>query len=315
MKRKGELYHVMNPHRTKIAWGAFYAALVFGLLGGLYFVANHIQTHSVPTGNIVLSTPYSKYLLGEPVSFTVTNKYNSTVYVTNECPAEPVAVYRQNGNSWVRVHDTAAATDCPDEDRQVGIPASSTVTLSLAPWHHLFDQAGNYRLVAILDGYNSLPYVDLTVAPQPVIALAPKTDDAPSVSASKTTNKSSAATAQSDSESEPNSATPAQTPAPAPQPPAPPAAKTVTVNVTSSGNYDLTSISLNVGDSIKFVYTPPIAGEVRTHFATIAPTTTTLSSVTLDSEFTTRTKTFSVTGKWSFKAADHSGGTGTITVQ
>jgi cysteine-rich repeat protein len=85
---------------------------------------------------------------------------------------------------------------------------------------------------------------------------------------------------------------------------------TYTVNVTSAGNYSLTSLTLNVGDSIKFVYTPPISGEVVTRF-----TPSTVSSVTLDSEFTNRTRTFTAVGTWTFKAADHNGNTGTVTVQ
>lgn len=85
---------------------------------------------------------------------------------------------------------------------------------------------------------------------------------------------------------------------------------TYTVNVTSAGNYSPTSLTLNTGDSIKFVYTPPISSEVVTRF-----TPSTISSLTLDAEFTTRTKVFSSAGTWTFKAENHNGNTGTVTVQ
>lgn len=85
---------------------------------------------------------------------------------------------------------------------------------------------------------------------------------------------------------------------------------TYTVNVTSAGNYSPTSLTLNSGDSIKFVYTPPISNEVVTRF-----TPSTISSLTLDSEFTNRTKVFSSPGTWTFKADNHNGNTGTVTVQ
>ncbi len=85
---------------------------------------------------------------------------------------------------------------------------------------------------------------------------------------------------------------------------------TYTVNVTSAGNYSPTSLTLNVGDSIRFSYTPPVSGEVVTRF-----TPSTVSSVTIDSEFQSRTRTFTTAGTWTFKATDHNGNTGTVTVQ
>jgi hypothetical protein len=311
MTHKGELFHTLYPKRTKIDWTVFYIALIFVVFGLIYVAADHIKTHGVVTGNIVLSTPYSKYLLGENVSFSLTNKYNTAIYVTNQCPAEPVAVYYQESGKWVREHDTASIKDCPSENRQVSVPANSTVTVNLAPWHNLFTRVGHYRLVSVIDGYSTLPYIDFEiVSPPPVIAAVTNP------TSSSATQNSSNHGENDDSSTRGPSSTPSSTPStPAKTPPATkPAAKTVTVHVTSSGNYDTTSITLNTGDSILFVYSPPIASEVRTHFSNIAPTTTSLSSVTLDSEFTTRTKTFSTAGKWSFKADDHSGNTGILTV-
>jgi len=85
---------------------------------------------------------------------------------------------------------------------------------------------------------------------------------------------------------------------------------TYTVNVTSSGDYDVTDLTLNVGDKITFVYTPPRSGEVKTRFSP-----STINSVTLDSENTQRTRTFSTAGTWTFQASNLNGNQGTITVQ
>jgi hypothetical protein len=85
---------------------------------------------------------------------------------------------------------------------------------------------------------------------------------------------------------------------------------TYTIHVTSAGNYDTTSLTLNVDDSITFIYTPPISGEVITAFSPAG-----VSSLTLDAEFTQRTKTFAAPGTWTFRATDHNGNSGTIVVQ
>lgn len=87
-------------------------------------------------------------------------------------------------------------------------------------------------------------------------------------------------------------------------------AVTYTVNVTSAGNYDVTNLTLNVGDKINFVYNAPRSGEVRTTFSPAG-----VSSVTIDSENTSRSRTFTTSGTWTFKAADHNGNQGTVVVQ
>jgi hypothetical protein len=172
LKIKGELRHVLDPHRTKFQWGIVYVVLLVGCLSGLFAVASHIKTHTIATGEVQLSTNYSRYVVGEAVSFTITNNYNAPIFVTNKCPGEPLAVYRQAAGKWVRIHDAAAPKDCPSEQRQVSLPASSTVTSSLAPWHNLFAQPGKYRLVATVNGYAALPYIDFEVV-APLAALQP----------------------------------------------------------------------------------------------------------------------------------------------
>jgi cytochrome b involved in lipid metabolism len=85
---------------------------------------------------------------------------------------------------------------------------------------------------------------------------------------------------------------------------------TYTVHVTSQGNYDITALTLRAGDSITFVYSTPMSGEVDTRFSP-----TGISSVKIDKDITQKTRVFPSTGTWTFKAVDKSGNTGTITVK
>ncbi|PIP03187.1 MAG: hypothetical protein COX54_04540, partial [Candidatus Yonathbacteria bacterium CG23_combo_of_CG06-09_8_20_14_all_46_18] len=91
--------------------------------------------------------------------------------------------------------------------------------------------------------------------------------------------------------------------------PPPETPQTYTVDVNSSGDFSQTSLTLNVGDSIKFVYTNP-GDEVDIRF-----TPTTISSLKLDGEYTQGTRTFSTAGTWTFKVKDKNGNTGTVAVQ
>lgn len=164
---KGELYYVQHPYRSRIAWIIFYAFLFIALLFGIYKLADTVRTRSLPTGDIRLKVPYSKYLVGEAVSFSITNNYNSPVYITNNCPSEPLAVYKRENNSWIRLHDTASISACADEQRQVEVPAKGVVNGSFAPWKHLFNTPGKYMIVAYVEYYNALPYQEFEVINPP----------------------------------------------------------------------------------------------------------------------------------------------------
>ena len=111
---KGEFSFVRHPRGTYVAWAAFYVVLFVVLTTAFLLVAGRIRTYFMPTGSVQLSIPYKTYLVGEPITFTLKNNYNSSVYVSNSCPEEPLAVYRKESSGWVRMHDTTDPTNCPN---------------------------------------------------------------------------------------------------------------------------------------------------------------------------------------------------------
>ena len=174
-----ELYHQQHRHHRLIFWVAIYSAIAVVALGSLYYLATRIRTSTLPVGEIQLAVPHSQYVVGESISFTITNHLNAPIYVMNGCPSEPLNVYYKQGNDWVRVHDTASTTDCPKEDRQVAIAANTQMSSNFNAWHNLFAKPGMYRVVAVVEHYNALPYQDFEVivpptpAPQPTPAPTP----------------------------------------------------------------------------------------------------------------------------------------------
>jgi hypothetical protein len=169
---KGELLYIYHPWRWRIIWTAVYLALGVGLVVGLWILGSRIRTHSVPTGQVQLVVPHSRYTTDESVTFVLKNNFNSTIYVQNNCPEEPLAVYRQENGKWVRIHDQAAESDCQKESRQVQIPAGGEVGGNFQPWHNLFKTPGKYRVVAFVEYYNAFPYQDFEII-SPVAALPP----------------------------------------------------------------------------------------------------------------------------------------------
>ncbi len=163
-----------QEHRTRrlVLWIAIYVLVFMMFITGLYVAANQIRTHTLPVGQIELNIPHSQYIVGEPISFQIINKLNAPIYVINKCPAEPLAVYYKQGGVWLRIHADTNINECSEKNRQEPIAANSTREGSFKDWASMFLKPGQYRIVAIVEQYNALPYQDFEVIVPP--APAPK---------------------------------------------------------------------------------------------------------------------------------------------
>ncbi len=197
-----ELNNMHNPLRLRLFWVAVYAGLVIMALGIMWFVAEQVRTHSLPSGQVMLSIPYSKYVVGESISFTLKNNYNSPIYVTNNCPYEPLAVYRFESGQWIRQHDTTLAGNCPNEDRQEMIGAGESVSGNFDSWYYLFKQPGKYRVVAFVEYYNSLPYQEIEVVAAKSVSAQTSTSTSTNSSSSSSNSSSPATTYRNNHETE-----------------------------------------------------------------------------------------------------------------
>lgn len=179
---KGELHHAEHPRHTHLRWAAFYVVASIALVVGFVVIANRIRTYSVPTGNLILSIPYKKYIVGESIAFAITNHYNSTVYIENDCPGEPLAVYRKTGDDWKRLHDQSQPESCKNKERQIAIAPGGVRSSNFDSWPNLFKEPGMYRVVAYVGYFNTAPYQDFEVISKPekrVVAQAPSVAPTP----------------------------------------------------------------------------------------------------------------------------------------
>lgn len=313
MNIRSELQYAFHPHKSWKFWLGLYTTIILALVCVLLVMADHIRTRISPIGEVTLNTNYSTYVVGQPITYSLTNNYNSTIDMITQCPAEPLAIYKQTKSGWMRLHANADKNSCSTQQRRVIVPSHSVATSNLSPWQSMFSAIGTYRLVALVDGSRTLSYVDFEVITTPatiihqIILPAPSGTITSQTTVQTHTPEQKTPNAPSSNSSAPSSIT-------KPNPTSTRSPQTITLNVNSSGNYMTSSLTIYSGDSIKFVYSPPINNEVRTSFTALSPTTTSLASVTVDSEFTTRTVVYTAAGTWKFRADDHNGNTGTLTV-
>jgi hypothetical protein len=166
-KPKGELNHALHPRLTIYRWIAFYVLLAAVLFVIFDAVTSQFRTYRVPTGSVELSVPYITYLQGEPITFSLKNNYDSPIYMPNNCPEEPLSVFKFDGSKWVRLHSQANPDFCFLKDRQIKIAPHSIQNGNFAAWPDLFKAPGRYRLVAYVDYFNTASYQDFEVIARP----------------------------------------------------------------------------------------------------------------------------------------------------
>jgi hypothetical protein len=160
---KNSMIHRKNPILRTVFSLAIFAALASTVGTVFYFATDQINSRSLPIGQIILTTNYSQYVVGETVEYTIENNYNSSVYIENSCPNEPLAVYKLIDNQWIRQHSLTSEQYCPAESRQISIAAGQSMTGSFKAWPKLFSTTGKYRIVASVEYYNLLQYKDIEI--------------------------------------------------------------------------------------------------------------------------------------------------------
>lgn len=157
-----------NKRKRLFGWILLYLVLLAGFAFNVYWQAKRVNTLTFASGTLQLTTSKTTYTVGDPINYTLKNGLSTPITLLNTCPQEPLYVYSWANNSWVRIHDTAAASACAGEPKQHTIPAGGTYVQSFANWPHLFNKPGIYRIVALASNYTALPYTDFRVEAKPV---------------------------------------------------------------------------------------------------------------------------------------------------
>ncbi len=157
-----------NKRKRLAGWVVLYLLLITCFGFAIYWQANRVNTLGFASGKMQLTTSKTKYTVGDTISYTLKSSLNQPITFINSCPKEPLYVYTWSNNSWVRIHDTAAASACNNEPLQRTIAAGGSYTQDFTNWPNLFNKPGIYRIVGLAANYTALPYADFQVVAKPV---------------------------------------------------------------------------------------------------------------------------------------------------
>ncbi len=198
--------------RFHVLWFVFYIILVGGFIASAILVYRQHSENQFPSGSISLNVGKERYKLGEEVTFSVRNQFPSTIYVANNCPEEPLNVYRWDKKKWEQIHAKAKGknTDCHKQPRQIAIQPNSTREYNFGDWPSLFADPGVYRIAMKIDHSDELAFSDFVVLrpakvikkPNPINQTSPTAPAAPAEAPKNTEEKKEEAQNEEEPEDE-----------------------------------------------------------------------------------------------------------------
>ncbi len=153
----------LSKKKRLIGWIILYSVIVLIFISFISNKVSQINTKVIPSGLITLSLPKSQYSLGEGIQLTVTNKLTNTINLNNQCPQEPLNVYRWENNIWSSLHTTVDSAQCQGLPQIISIKPNTTYSIDYSKWNNLFTTPGIYRIAALANNYKSLAYVDFNI--------------------------------------------------------------------------------------------------------------------------------------------------------
>ncbi|MBI5306596.1 hypothetical protein HZB04_03370 [Candidatus Wolfebacteria bacterium] len=108
----------------------------------------------IPPNSIEVITDKDRYKIGEEIFFAVQNKTEETFKIENECPSEPLEIYKLENNFW-RHLKASSYIQCKN-NKTIILHPYELLGASYLPWEKLiFDKPGKYKLKLEIIGYKS----------------------------------------------------------------------------------------------------------------------------------------------------------------
>jgi YidC/Oxa1 family membrane protein insertase len=111
------------------------------------------EVELITDGNVTVTTSKTEYSRSQLVTVKVKNNSTETITIKNECPSEPLSVFRSENNEWVQ-QNVSPELNC-ENAKDLEIETGKELSLNYNDWNYaLFSEMGRFKieLQAELDG-------------------------------------------------------------------------------------------------------------------------------------------------------------------
>lgn len=98
---------------------------------------------------IILSK--EQYKVGEEIYFGILNNSDRVLEIENECPGEPLEIYKLTNGAWQHIKSEA---EIKCSQKYITVEPGELKGASFLPWQNiLFKSPGTYKIVVEVEGY------------------------------------------------------------------------------------------------------------------------------------------------------------------
>ena len=98
---------------------------------------------------ITITPAKTDFSQNQLVTVKIKNNTTSDATVKNDCPGEPLDVFKKNGDAWQQLSATSKEIDCSSYTPEFQLKAGEEKTLTYNLWNHaLFGDLGTYKIAA-----------------------------------------------------------------------------------------------------------------------------------------------------------------------
>jgi cyclophilin family peptidyl-prolyl cis-trans isomerase len=146
-----------------MALGFLYWINPFDIKGVVESLGIFERFRSLPADAAEIVLSKESYEVGEEIIFGVQNRTDKVIMVDNECPYEPLEIYRWNDSRWEHIK-AQAKVECRTGDQEIVIEPHSLVGSTFLPWSKIiFNETGKYRLELKIHGFANVFYKEFEI--------------------------------------------------------------------------------------------------------------------------------------------------------
>ncbi|TAN57151.1 hypothetical protein EPN15_05080 [Patescibacteria group bacterium] len=111
----------------------------------------HTDLPVLPRDAIEIVLSKSQYAVGEEIYFGILNNTDRILQIENECPREPLEIYKLSGSYWQHIRGEA---EVKCSQKHIALDPGELKGASFLPWQKiLFNSVGTYKIVVEVEGY------------------------------------------------------------------------------------------------------------------------------------------------------------------
>lgn len=140
---------LLEKYKNAIVFAAIIAAALFVVIAASFAIPK--GRLELPRDAIEIVLSKEQYKVGEEIYFGILNNSDQALEIENECPREPLEIYKLINGAWQHIKGEA---EVKCSQKHIAVEPGELKGASFLPWQNiLFKSPGTYKIIVEVEGY------------------------------------------------------------------------------------------------------------------------------------------------------------------